>query len=242
MTPWGSLSDAASGLWAWLGTPGAVVAAGLVLALTFLASGQFKVRRPSVLGYQLADLGLPLRLGRVLVPVLGLAEVAVGLGALLAAAAGTAARVVGVLAVSSLTLLTGYLLWLLRWRTGEPCYCFSASTEPAGTRAVVRNVLLALGCVPLLRAGAGRPALALLQGTVLAAGAVGLWTLAGVAVRANRDATALLRPLLPPRDPGRWPEHTVGGAPPADTASMDAASMDAAPMDAAVDPAPVKAR
>jgi hypothetical protein len=216
------MADIVGALRAWTGTTSAAVAAGLVLALVFLASGLFKVQRPSVLSYQLADFGLPLPLGRALVPVFGLAEIAVGLGALLAATFGTAARGVGVVAVWLTALFTAYLLVLIFRRAGEPCYCFSTSTEPVGIRALVRNGLLMLTCVPLLRAAHAPSALALVQGTVLAAGVVGLWMLAGVAVRANRDATSLLRPLLPPRDPGRWPEHTLSSPAPVDAAPVEA--------------------
>jgi hypothetical protein len=203
-----ALSQVLTSLWALLQSSVVTVAAGTLVGAVFLVSGVFKLRRNYLVAYQLADLGLPVRTGRITVRLAGGMEIAVGAGAIGSMAMGRGAAAVAALAAGLLVVFTGYVIALIRRGDDRPCYCFSVSNRPVGYRTVVRNILI----VALVWAFShGTEGVA--QGVKLTGVAVGVAVgsivlLLSAATAAKRDGDTLLSFVLPPTKTA-WPEHVM---------------------------------
>ena len=203
-----ALRQALEAAWVWLQTPTAAVAATVIVAAVFLVSGVFKLRHGYLVAYQLADLGLPVGIGRITARAVGIAEVAVGAGALCSIVVDGGAPAVALLGGIMLLIFTGYVLILLRREAGQPCYCFSASEEPVGYRTLARNLAI-FGLLWVGSHGTQGASLSVrIAGAVIGAGVGAIALLLLAAARAKRDGDSLLVKVTPTTKT-LWPEHML---------------------------------
>jgi uncharacterized membrane protein YphA (DoxX/SURF4 family) len=117
------------------------LAARLVLAAVFIASGIGKLRSPGSVGHAVQALGLPYSLGRgVLARAFPWCEIL--LGAALLAAPGRLAAIPAAAALVLCTAFTVLVVRAVRSGTAAACNCFGASDTPMSWWTAARNVLL----------------------------------------------------------------------------------------------------
>jgi Methylamine utilisation protein MauE len=203
-----ALRQVLGSLWALSQGPVAAVGAGTLIGAIFLVSGVFKLRRSYLMAYQLADLGLPVRVGRVIVRIAGCLEVAVGAGAFGSVATGRGAPRVATFAATLLVVFTGYLIALIRRGDNRPCYCFSVSDRPVSYRTLVRNVMILALVWVYSHGNAGVALEVTFAGAALGAAAGSIALLLYAALAAKRDGDKLLSHVLPPTKTA-WPEHVL---------------------------------
>jgi Methylamine utilisation protein MauE len=203
-----ALGQVLKSLWALAQSPVAAVGAGTLVGAVFLVSGIFKLRRSYLVAYQLADLGLPVRVGRTTVRIAGCLEVAVGAGAFGSVATGRGAPAVAAFAAALLVVFTGYVIALIRRGDDRPCYCFSLSDRPVSYRTLVRNLVI-FGLVWVFSNGTGVVAHeGTFNGAAVGAAVGSIALLLSAAGAAKRDGDTLLANVLPPTKTA-WPEHVL---------------------------------
>lgn len=203
-----ALNQVLRSLWGLSQSPIAAAGAGTLIGAVFLLSGVFKLRRSYLVAYQLADLGLPVQVGRVTVRIAGCLEVAVGAGAFGSVAIGHGEARVAAVAAALLVVFTGYVIGLIRRGDDRSCYCFSVSDRPVSYRTLVRNLVI-LGLVWVFSHGSsGVTPQAKFAGAVVGAAVGSIALLLSAARAAKRDGDTLLSHVLPPTKTA-WPEHVL---------------------------------